>query len=90
MSCFIILQQGTPPNEATEEENNQPYIKDDDDEGVLNQYFIGIEQPLMMESSNVVSAVFLFIAYTYYIQWSLIITNSKGLPKFVLCNRSSY
>ena len=24
------------------------------------------------------------------VQWSLTITNSKGPPKFVLCNRSSY
>ena len=62
------MQRGTPPNEATEKENNQPHIvlfKDDDDEGVLNQCFISIEQQLMMESSNVVSAVFLCIAAHY-------------------------
>ena len=28
--------------------------------------------------------------YEGCIQWSLIITNSKGPPKFVLCNRRSY
>ena len=64
----VPFAAGTPPNKATEKENNQPHIvlfKDDDDEGVTNQYFISIEQQLMLESSNVVSAVFLCVASHY-------------------------
>ena len=50
---------------------------------------------------NVINCQFFFVWRTHFenlhpdsldktIQWSLIITNSKGPPKFVLCNRSSY
>ena len=72
-SLFYPLQRGTPPNEATKKENIQPHIvlfKDDDDKGVTNQYFISIEQQLMMESSTLVSAVFLCIAVHYILNLS--------------------
>ena len=50
-------------SEACEKENNQPHIvffcdEDEDDEGMACQYFVCVEQQLMMESSNIVAAVF--------------------------------
>lgn len=68
--CFssLSLQWGTPPREASEKENNQPHIvlfKDEDEQNALDQYFLSVEQQLMMETSNIVSAVFLCIAAHY-------------------------
>lgn len=52
-----------------ERENNQPHIamfRDDDDEDtVLNQYFVSVEQELMMETSTLISAIFFTIAAHY-------------------------
>lgn len=38
----------------------------DDEESALNQYFVCIEQELMMETSNIIAAVF-FCVSAYYI-----------------------
>ena len=41
-------------------------LKDDEDEDtVLNQYFISVEQELMMETSNLTSAIFFCVAAHY-------------------------
>lgn len=49
--------------------NSQPHIvhfkTEDDEDCLLQQYFICIEQQLMMESSNIVSAIFLCLAAHY-------------------------
>ena len=64
-----FLQRGTPTAEATDKDNNQPHIvmlKDDDDEDtIMNQYFISVEQELMIESSNLMAAIFFTIAAHY-------------------------
>ena len=57
-------------SEACEKENNQPHIvffcdEDEDDEGMVRQYFVCVEQEFMMESSNIVAAVFFCIAGHY-------------------------
>lgn len=56
-SC--ILQCGTPVAEATEKDNNQPHIvmfRDDDvdEESIRNQYFVSVEQEIMMETSTLI------------------------------------
>lgn len=69
-SC--LLQRGTPVAEATEKDNNQPQchivmFQDDDDhvDTVLNQYFVSVEQELMMETSTLISSIFFAIAAHY-------------------------
>ena len=68
-SLFLLIQHGTPPAEATDRTNNQPHIvvfTDDDavDEPV-NQYFIAVEQILLMQCSNAISAIFFLLAAHY-------------------------
>lgn len=56
------------PKEATERENNQPHIvlfRDEEEESAMIQYFVCVEQQPMMESANVVSAVFLCLVAHY-------------------------
>ena len=60
----VFLQRDTPPTEAVERGNNQPHIVvllDD----VLTQYFVAIEQELMLESSSLPTASFLCLAAHY-------------------------
>ncbi len=49
--------------------NNQPFIvafkNVDDDEDALPQYFIGVEQHLMLESSTILSAIYFCVAAHY-------------------------
>ena len=72
---IIQLQRGTPASEAIDKDNNQPHIvhfkNEDDEDGLMQQYFICVEQQLMMESSNLVSALFLCLAahYIFNIQY---------------------
>ena len=57
---------GTPPSEAPEPSNNQPHIVlfcDESEE--VKQYFVAVEQQLMMESVSLVSSVFLLLAAHY-------------------------
>ena len=96
MCAIYIFQRGTPPSEACEKENNQPHIflfwdeDEDEDEGMAHQYFVCVEQELMMESSNVVAAVFFCIAAHYIFNltyhrktgdfWPFIQEKILGLP----------
>lgn len=67
---FPFIQRGTAPSEAPDKQNNQPHIvlfqDEEDDDDLLGQYFIAIEQQLMLESSNIFAAVFHLLC-THYI-----------------------
>ena len=58
------VQNGTTPSEAPDKDNNQPHIvvvtKDE-----YCQYFIAIEQMMMLECNNVMTALFLLLASHY-------------------------
>ena len=61
-------QRGTPPAEATEKNNNQPHIvmfSDENEDDPINQYFVSVEQKLMMESSSITAAIFYTVAAHY-------------------------
>ena len=64
MYSYIFIQQcGTPAN-IPAEGNSQPHIvviRDEDDE--VYQYFIAVEQQLLFECSNVVSALSLILSW---------------------------
>lgn len=76
---FIFLQQhGTPPTEATEKQNNQPHIVIfDDDDSTLNQYFVSVEQKLVLESASVQSALYLCLVshYIYNLEYHKRVTD---------------
>ena len=61
------MQNGTPPSEAVDSKNNQPHIvvitNEDADED--KQYFIAVEQSLLIKSDYMVSVVFLLLAAHY-------------------------
>ena len=61
------MQRGTSPSEATDKTNNQPHIVvfSDDNEDVTKQYFIAVEQDLMMETSTSLAALFFLFAAHY-------------------------
>lgn len=62
------MQRGTPPDEATDTGNNQPHIvkfKDPDPE-LRSQYFIAIEQQLVVECRSLVGAVYTLLV-THYV-----------------------
>ena len=65
----VYIQCGTPPDEAVDKQNSQPHIVlfegDDDDDDIQGQYFIWIELQLMMELSNLVTAIFNLLAAHY-------------------------
>ena len=66
---FAFTQRGTPPNEAPDASNNQPHIvcfSDEEEIDVTKQYFLAVKQELMIETSNVVVALFYLLA-SYYI-----------------------
>ena len=75
MCKIYSLQRGTTPTEAPDKWNNQPHIvvfcDEEDDEDLLGQYFIAVEQVLVLESSNIVAAVFHLMAahYLYNVQY---------------------
>ena len=53
-----------------DQKNSQPHLvlfeaEDDEDEDVKGQYFVSIELQLMMEASNLVTAVFNLLASHY-------------------------
>lgn len=52
-----------------DKQNSQPHIvlfeRDDDDDDIQGQHFISIELQLMMESSNLVTAIFNLLAAHY-------------------------
>ena len=66
---FSLTQHGTPPVEATDQANNQPHIvvftDDDVVDDPMNQYFIAVEQTLLMQCSNAISAIFFLLAAHY-------------------------
>jgi hypothetical protein len=53
--------------EVMEKDNNQPHIVllSDQDEDDLDQFFICVEQNLMLECSNLISAIFFCIGAHY-------------------------
>ena len=62
------MQRGTPPEEAIDAQNNQPHIvkfKDADPE-LRPQYFIAIEQKLVVECSGLVCAMYTLLI-THYV-----------------------
>lgn len=65
----LSMQCGTPVRDALMAETNQPCIvvfRDcDDDEDTPPQFFISIEQQLMLESHNIITAIFSCIAAHY-------------------------
>ncbi len=83
------MQRGTPPSEAIDKGNNQPHIvhfkSEDDEDSLMQQYFICVEQQLMMESSNLVSALFLCLAahYIFNIQYH---PKAKDVWEFIQMN----
>jgi len=58
------LQDGTPPSEAPDRENNQPHIvaieRDD-----YYQFMVAIEQTLMLDCTEIATALFLLLASHY-------------------------
>lgn len=66
---MLYIQRGTPPNEAVEGNNNQPHIvwfqEESDDEDIMQQLFIAVEQTLMLETNNLVTAVYACLAAHY-------------------------
>ena len=64
----MFMQRGTPPEEAIDAQNNQPHIvkfKDADPE-LRPQYFIAIEQNLVVECNSLVGAVYTLLM-THYV-----------------------
>ena len=63
------MQKGTPPTEALETGNAQPYIiwfqGEDDDDNIGQQLFIVIEGEMMLETNCLMSAVFGCVAAHY-------------------------
>ena len=79
----LFIQRGTPPAEAPERNNNQPHIilfsdEDYEDEDRLQQFFVCVEQTLMLECSNIVAAIFFCIGAHY-------IFNLNYHPKSGIC-----
>ena len=68
---FCYIQRGTPPSEATEKANNQPHIvlfrNEEQDSELPQQYFISVEQQLILECSSLESAIFLCVASHYFL-----------------------
>ena len=67
---FYFIQRGTPVVEACDKTNSQPHIVyfcdvNDDSDDLAAQFFIAIEQNLMLESSNIFAAVFYLVASHY-------------------------
>ena len=93
---FLFVQRGTTPSEAPDKTNNQPRIvlfqDEEDDDDLLRQYFIAVEQHLVMESSNLVAAGFYLLSahYIFNVQYH---PKAKELLSFlqekVLCLSSS-
>ena len=67
---MLCIQRGTPTVDACDKSNSQPHIVNfhdihDDGEDVMEQFFIAIEQTLMMECSNLFAAFFYVMAAHY-------------------------
>lgn len=60
--CNFYTQSGTP-SELADKDNNQPHVVVQQDE--YDQYFLTIEQSLVMESRDVAGAVFFLLASHY-------------------------
>ena len=79
------IQHGTEPSEAVDPSNSQPYIvlfTDDDDDECQNQLFIVVERELMMETANIVSALFNLVAahYVFNLDYNI---KAKDLFRFL-------
>ena len=70
---FLVLQRGSPGSEIVDSENNQPFIVKlfDADGDISSQYFIVIEQTMMIECNSVMSSLFTLFAvhYVFNIQY---------------------
>ena len=66
--CCYVIQRGTPLTEVVDKTNNHPHILRfvDSDEDIPPQYFIVVEQDVVMESTNFTSALYHLIS-THYI-----------------------
>ena len=65
-----MMQRGTAPSEATEKSNNQPHIvifRNEEDSELPDQYFICVEQQLILECSSLEAAIFFCIASHYFL-----------------------
>ena len=74
MHCFFI-QRGTPAHEAIDGSNNHPHIvKFIDATGDLSpQFFVAVEQQLLLECKSLERAIFLMVAthYVFNIEYNL-------------------
>ena len=81
--CVSPPQRDTPPEQASDPHNSQPHIvmltdfESDDDN--LSQYFVSIEQHLILETSSLEQAIFQMLAshYVFNVQY-----NVKGREAF--------
>ena len=65
---FLLPQRSTPPSEAVDHTNNQPYILrfvDAADSDFTPQYFIVVERSLLIECKNIKTALFSLFAVHY-------------------------
>lgn len=68
LTLYSSTQCSTTPSEAPDKANNHPHIIcfQDEEEDLCGQYFIAVEQMLIMESSSLVTAFF-FLFCAHYI-----------------------
>lgn len=59
------MQNGTPPSEAPDRENNQPHIVAIERDEYY-QYMIAVEQSLILDCTEITTALFLLLA-THYV-----------------------
>ena len=63
-SCGLFLQNGTPPSEIPDKNNNQPHIVAIERDEYF-QYMIAVEQSLMLECTEIATAIFMMLACHY-------------------------
>ena len=76
-----MLITGTPPSDAPDKHNNQPHIVITEHED-YSQYFIPDEQVIMLERTDLVSALFLLLAIHYVFNLSYL-TKGAELLMFI-------
>ena len=68
MQCMFFMQRGVPHNEAPDSANNQPHIVmfiDSADKTYSPQYFIAIEQIMLIQCKTINHALFTLFAVHY-------------------------
>ena len=84
MYCLYLFfpQQGTPAQEAVDTSNNHPHIIKfaDVTSDVLPQYFVAIEQQVLIECKNLERAIFIMLAVHYVFNMEY---QSRGVARAV-------